>query len=67
MYEDKLVFAQLIETSSTPDFLADRPSYERARTVLTFSCRHQFFSQTFAKLTYLDSLRYIEDCFRAQR
>ncbi|NBY63380.1 MAG: DUF4372 domain-containing protein [Betaproteobacteria bacterium] len=34
---------------------------------LTFSCRHQFFSLTFAKLTYLDSLRYIEDCFRAQR
>lgn len=41
--------------------------YDGDYKVQTFSCLDQFFCMAFAQLTYRESLRDIEACFRAQR
>ena len=67
MYEGKLVFAQLMEHLPTHTFRRIVKRYDGDHKVQTFSCLDQFFCMAFAQLTYRESLRDIEACFRAQR
>jgi len=67
MYEGKLVFAQLMEHLPTLTFRRIVKRYDGDYKVQTFSCLDQFFCMAFAQLTYRESLRDIEACFRAQR
>ncbi|MCX7253593.1 MAG: IS4 family transposase [Burkholderiales bacterium] len=67
MYEGKLVFAQLMEHLPTHTFRRIVKRYDGDYKVQTFSCLDQFFCMAFAQLTYRESLRDIEACFRAQR
>ena len=67
MYEGKLVFAQLMEYLPTHTFRRIVKRYDGDYKVQTFSCLDQFFCMAFAQLTYRESLRDIEACFRAQR
>jgi len=66
MYEGKLVFAQLMEHLPTHTFRRIVKRYDGDYKVQTFSCLDQFFCMAFAQLTYRESLRDIEACFRAQ-
>lgn len=67
MYEGKLVFAQLMEHLPIHTFRRIVKRYDGDYKVQTFSCLDQFFCMAFAQLTYRESLRDIEACFRAQR
>jgi len=61
------VFAQLMEHLPTHTFRRIVKRYDGDYKVQTFSCLDQFFCMAFAQLTYRESLRDIEACFRAQR
>ncbi|MCX7253777.1 MAG: DUF4372 domain-containing protein, partial [Burkholderiales bacterium] len=67
MYEGKLVFAQLMEHLPIHTFRRIVKRYDGDYKVQTFSCLDRFFCMAFAQLTYRESLRDIEACFRAQR
>jgi hypothetical protein len=67
MYEGKLVFAQLMEHLLANTFRQIVKRYDGDHKFQTFSCLDQFFCMAFAQLTYRESLRDIEACFRAQR
>jgi len=67
MYAGKLVFAQVMEHLPLYTFRRIVRRYNGERKVKSFSCLDQFLCMAFAQLTYRESLRDIEACFRAQR
>ena len=67
MYAGKLVFAQVMEHLPLHTFRRIVRRYGGERKVKSFSCLGQFLCMAFAQLTYRESLRDIEACFRAQR
>jgi len=67
MNQGKLVFAQVMEHLPLTTFRRCVARYQGEHKVKTFSCLDQFLCMAFAQLTYRESLRDIEACFRAQR
>jgi hypothetical protein len=66
MHAGKLVFAQLMEFLPWKRFQRAVIKYHGNRYVKRFSCSNQFLCMAFAQLTYRESLRDLEACFRAQ-
>ena len=67
MNQGKLVFAQLMQHLPLTTFRRCVGRYRGEHKVQSFSCLDQFLCMAFAQLTYRESLRDIEACFRAQR
>ena len=65
MFQDKLVFAQLMEFLPRHDFDKCVRRYRGNYRTRDFSCRDQFLAMAFAQLTYRESLRDIETCLRS--
>jgi hypothetical protein len=66
MHAGKLVFAQLMEFLPWKRFQRAVIKYHGNHYVKRFSCSKQFLCMAFAQLTYRESLRDLEACFRAQ-
>ena len=66
MYAGKLVFAQVMEFAPWHTFRRLIKKHRGDFNVRSFSCLDQFLCMSFAQLTYRESLRDIEACFRAQ-
>ena len=66
MHAGKFVFAQLMEFLPWKRFQRAVIKYNGNRYVKRFSCSNQFLCMAFAQLTYRESLRDLEACFRAQ-
>ena len=66
MSEGKFVFAQVMDHVPLTTFHRCVARYCGEHKVQTFSCLDQYLSMAFAQLTYRESLRDIEACFRAQ-
>jgi hypothetical protein len=65
MYTGKLVFSQLMDFLPMHEFRRCVKRYDGNRYMKSFSCLDQFFCMAFAQLSYRESLRDIESCFRA--
>jgi transposase len=65
MYSGKLVFFQLMDFLPMYQFRRCVKRYDGNRYMKSFSCLDQFFCMAFAQLSYRESLRDIESCFRA--
>ena len=65
MYSGKLVFSQLMDFLPMYQFRRCVKRYDGNRYMKSFSCLDQFFCMAFAQLSYRESLRDIESCFRA--
>ena len=65
MYQDKLVFSQLMDFLPRNDFDKCVRRYRGNYRTRDFSCRDQFLAMAFAQLTYRESLRDIETCLRS--
>lgn len=65
MYSGKLVFSQLMDFLPMHQFRRCVNKYDGNRYMKSFSCLDQFFCMAFAQLSYRESLRDIEPCFRA--
>jgi hypothetical protein len=65
MYTGKLVFSQLMDFLPMHEFRRCIKRYDGNRYMKSFSCLDQFFCMAFAQLSYRESLRDIESCFRA--
>jgi hypothetical protein len=66
MHAGKFVFAQLMEFFPWKRFQRAVVKYNGNHYVKRFSCSNQFLCMAFAQLTYRESLRDLEACFRAQ-
>lgn len=66
MNQGQLVFAQLMQHLPLTTFRRCVARYSGEHKVKRFSCLDQYLSMAFAQLTYRESLRDIEACFRAQ-
>ena len=66
MNQGKLVFAQVMHHLPLTTFRRCVARYDGEHKVKTFSCLDQYLCMAFAQLTYRESLRDIEACFRAQ-
>jgi hypothetical protein len=66
MHAGKFVFAQLMEVLPWKRFQRAVIKYNGNHYVKRFSCSNQFLCMAFAQLTYRESLRDLEACFRAQ-
>jgi Domain of unknown function (DUF4372)/Transposase DDE domain len=66
MNQGKLVFAQVMQHLPLTTFRRCVARYHGEHKVKTFSCLDQYLCMAFAQLTYRESLRDIEACFRAQ-
>jgi hypothetical protein len=66
MYVGKLVFAQMMDYLPWKSFGRIVERHAGDHRVRHFSCANQFRCMAFAQLTYRESLRDIEACFRAQ-
>jgi hypothetical protein len=66
MHTGKFVFAQLMEFFAWKRFQRAVVKYNGNHYVKRFSCSNQFLCMAFAQLTYRESLRDLEACFRAQ-
>ena len=66
MNQGKLVFAQVMQHLPLTTFRRCVARYHGEHEVKTFSCLDQYLCMAFAQLTYRESLRDIEACFRAQ-
>jgi len=67
MNDGKTVFAQIMEFLPLKEFRRCVSKYKGSYKVKSFSCLDQFYSMSFAQLTYRDSLRDIEACLRSQK
>ena len=65
MYTGKLVFSQLMDFLPMHQFRRCVKRYDGNRYMKSFSCLDQFLCMAFAQLSYRESLRDIESCFRA--
>ena len=65
MYTGKLVFSQLMDFLPMHQFRRCIKRYDGNRYMKSFSCLDQFLCMAFAQLSYRESLRDIESCFRA--
>ena len=65
MYTGPTVFAQLMAHLPRHTFRRAVRRYHGDRRVRSFTCWHQYLCMAFAQLTYRESLRDIEACFRA--
>ena len=65
MYKGKLVFSQLMDFLPMHQFRRCVKRYDGNRYMKSFSCLDQFLCMAFAQLSYRESLRDIESCFRA--
>jgi hypothetical protein len=66
MHTGKLVFAQMMEHLPLTTFRRCVARHRGEHKVKRFSCLDQYLCMAFAQLTYRESLRDIEACFRAQ-
>ena len=66
MHQGKLVFSQLMAYLPLNTFARCVATHRGEHKVKDFSCLDQFFSMSFAQLTYRESLRDIEVNLRAQ-
>lgn len=66
MNQGKFVFAQLTQHLPLTTFRRCVERYKGEHKVKTFSCLDQFLCMAFAQLTFRESLRDIEACFRVQ-
>ena len=67
MHVGKLVFTQLMDHLPWKSFSRVVEQHNGEHRVREFSCANQFRCMAFAQLTYRESLRDIEACFRAQQ
>jgi hypothetical protein len=67
MYAGKLVFSQVIEHLPLHTFRRCVQRYRGNHKVKEFTCHDQFLCMAFAQLTFRESLRDIEACFRSQQ
>ena len=65
MYTGRLVFSQLMDFLPMHQFRRCVKRYDGNRYMKSFSCLDQFLCMAFAQLSYRESLRDIESCFRA--
>jgi hypothetical protein len=65
MNSGRTVFAQLMTYLPMQNFTQCVSRYKGDYKVRSFKCLEQFFCMAFAQLTYRESLRDIEACFRA--
>lgn len=65
MFDDRLVFAQLMDLLPRHDFNACVRRYRGDYHARNFTCRDQFLCMAFAQLTFRESLRDIETCLRS--
>ena len=65
MNSDRTVFAQLMDHLPAYEFRKCVARYRGDRRLRGFSCWDQFLALAFAQLTYRESLRDIETCWRA--
>jgi len=66
MHAGKLIFAQLMDFVSMPQFRKCVKRYRGNKGVRNFTCWDQFLCMAFAQLTYRESLRDIEACLRTR-
>jgi hypothetical protein len=67
MNQGKYVFSQVMEFVPYYQFLKCVERYQGHHRVRRFTCWEQFLAMSFGQLTYLDSLRSVVVCLRAQR
>jgi len=67
MYAGQLVFSQVTDHLPMHTFRRCVQRYQGERYVKRFRCLDQYFSMSFAQLTYRESLRDIEACLRAHQ
>ena len=67
MHAGRIVFSQLLDFLPRYEFNKCVRRYRGNHRIRTFSCRDQFLCMAFAQLTYRESLRDIETCFRAMK
>lgn len=67
MYTGKIIFSQVMDHLPMHTFRRCVQRYDGHYKVKSFSCLDQYFSMSFAQLTYRESLRDIEACLRAQQ
>ena len=66
MHNGKMIFAQLMDFVSMPEFRKCVKRYRGNKGVRNFTCWDQFLCMAFAQLTYRESLRDIEACLRTK-
>lgn len=66
MHTGKMVFAQLMDFVSMPEFRRCVKRYCGNKGIRNFACWDQFLCMAFAQLTYRESLRDIEACLRTK-
>ncbi len=66
MHTGKMIFAQLIDFVSIPEFRKCVKQYRGNKGTRSFTCWDQFLCMAFAQLTYRESLRDIEACLRTK-
>ena len=66
MHTGKMIFAQLMDFVSMPEFRKCVKRYQGDKGVRNFTCWDQFLCMAFAQLTYRESLRDIEACLRTK-
>src|SRR3989338_7607344 len=67
MNTGQIVFSQITDHLPLYQFHQCVQKYHGHYKVQTFSCLDQFFTMTFAQITYRESLRDIEACLNAQK
>lgn len=65
MNDGRLIFSQLMDFVPLHEFRKCVDRYQGNRRVRSFSCLDQFFTMSFAQLTWRESLRDIETCLKA--
>jgi hypothetical protein len=65
MNQGKTVFSQVMDTLPLHEFRKCVNRYDGNSKIRSFSCLDQFLCMAFAQLTYRESLRDIETCFRS--
>ena len=67
MFIGRTVFSQILDAFPMTEFRCCVARYDGDYKVQSFSCLDQFLSLAFAQLSYRESLRDIEACFRAMQ
>jgi IS4 transposase len=67
MFQGSTVFSQIMSHIPIYEFNKCVKRYNGNNRIKSFTCLNQFYSMAFAQLTYRESLRDIEACFKALR
>ena len=66
MFAGRLIFKQVMDLMLLPIFRRCVANHQCDYRVRSFSCLDQFLCMAFAQITYRESLRDLEVCFRSQ-